>query len=72
MRIAPSPPRKIVSPVSEASKVIDAGVSGVDNCEAFELEPEPNGCAANLGAYGGTESAMTQAEAGHCVCEEGP
>jgi hypothetical protein len=54
--------------LSSGSPLIDAGVSGVEACLDYELEPEPNGCALNLGYYGGTEEAATKAGADHCVC----
>ena len=40
----------------------------MEACLDYELEPEPNGCALNLGYYGGTEEAATKAGADHCVC----
>ena len=55
--------------LSSASPLIDAGPSGVDHCGDFSEEPEPNGCAANYGAYGGTDEAATKAGADHCVCD---
>jgi hypothetical protein len=55
--------------LSSGSPLIDMGLSGVEQCPFFELEPEPNGCAANLGAYSNTPEAATKANAEHCVCE---
>jgi hypothetical protein len=54
--------------LNSASPLIDAGMSGVENCEHFKNEPKPNGCAANLGAYGNTDEAATKAGAPHCEC----
>jgi hypothetical protein len=57
--------------LSSGSPLIDAGLSGMDACLDYELEPEPNGCATNLGYYGGTSEAATKAGADHCVCPVG-
>jgi hypothetical protein len=54
--------------LSSGSPLIDAGLSGMDACLDYELEPEPNGCATNLGYYGGTSEAATKAGADQCVC----
>ena len=54
--------------LNSASPLIDAGLSGVENCEHFKNEPAPNGCAANLGAYGNTAEAASKAGAPHCEC----
>jgi hypothetical protein len=54
--------------LSSGSPLIDAGLSGMEACLDYELEPEPNGCALNLGYYGGTAEAATKAGADHCVC----
>jgi hypothetical protein len=54
--------------LSSASPLIDAGPYGLDYCVDFKNEPEPNGCAANYGAYGNTTEAATKPGADHCVC----
>jgi hypothetical protein len=54
--------------LKSASPLIDAGLSGEGQCEAYALEPEPNGCAANIGYYGDSDEAATKAGASHCVC----
>jgi len=51
------------------SSCIDAG----SPLSPFCGEPEPNGCAVNLGAYGGTKKAASKPGATHCtVCEPAP
>ena len=55
----------------ESSKSARTGcpfTAGLDYCADFFEEPEPNGCAANYGAYGNTAEAATKAGAEHCVC----
>jgi len=47
------------------SPAIDTGFPGADHCP----EPEPNGCRANMGAYGGTAEATSAAGADHCACD---
>ena len=44
------------------SEAIDAG----DPDATYDLEPEPNGCRLNLGAYGGTKEAASLEGAEHC------
>ena len=56
--------------LSSASPLIDVGFGGGNNCEFYLLEPAPNGCARNLGYYGGTDEASTKAGAQHCDCSE--
>ena len=46
------------------SPCIDVGGEGVTYC----LEPQPNGCRVNMGAYGNTTAATTKEGAGHCPC----
>ncbi len=48
------------------SPAIDSGFPGSDYCS----EPEPNGCRANMGAYGGTSEATSAEGAEHCTCGE--
>ena len=50
-----------------ASPCVDAG----DPASGFDLEPEPNGCRANMGAYGGTGGATSAAGATHCAPGDG-
>ena len=47
------------------SPSIDTGKPGADYC----LEPEPNGCAVNMGAYGNTDEAASAPGADHCECQ---
>lgn len=49
-----------------SSPAIDAGKSGSDYCN----EPEPNGGAANLGAYGNTPQAVSKIGSPHVPCDE--
>ena len=46
------------------SPCIDAGKTSAEYC----LEPQPNGCRVNMGAYGNTAAAMSAAGAEHCPC----
>ena len=51
--------------LAPTSAAIDHGLA-VSECSA---EPEPNGCRANAGAYGGTAEATTTTGGSHCaVC----
>jgi hypothetical protein len=49
-----------------SSGALDAGKDGSDYC----AEPEPNGCAANLGAYGNTAEATSAIGVDHCPCPD--
>jgi len=49
-----------------SSPAIDAGKSGSDFCN----EPEPNGGAANLGAYGNTDEATSKIGSSHVPCDD--
>ena len=54
--------------LSSDSPAIDAGLAGTDYCN----EPAPNGCSANLGAYGNTPVATSAPTAEHCACQPDP
>jgi hypothetical protein len=49
-----------------SSPAIDAGKDGSDYCN----EPEPNGGAANLGAYGNTDEATSKIGSSHVPCDD--
>ena len=51
-----------IDTLAAGSPCIDAG----DPASPYAAEPDPNGCAANLGAYGNTETAATADGAPHC------
>ena len=51
--------------LSPGSPAIDLA----DSASPFCLEPDPNGCRANAGAYGGTPAATASvADTPHCPC----
>ena len=54
------------APAGAGSPAIDAGKSGSDFCN----EPEPNGGAANLGAYGNTDEATSKIGSAHEPCDD--
>ena len=56
---------------TSASALIDGGPMGEANCGLFAEEPSPNGCALNLGLFGGTAGAQSAAQADHCACPPG-
>ena len=59
--------------LSSASAHIDAGYPDDGLCAGYAQEPSPNGCAPNMGFYGNTSEAATQAGAEHCECvDEAP
>ena len=51
--------------LTSGSPCVDAGKPASDYCN----EPEPNGCRANIGAYGNTSQAASIDGAEHCGCE---
>jgi len=48
--------------LQSGSPAIDAG----DPASDYSFEPEPNGCRANMGAYGNTVDAASAEGAQHC------
>jgi hypothetical protein len=50
-----------------ASPCIDAAAPASDYC----FEPGPNGCRANIGAWGNTAHAVSAVDAEHCPCDDG-
>jgi len=49
-----------------SSSALDSGKPGSDYCN----EPEPNGCMANLGAYGNSVEATSAIGGDHCPCTD--
>ena len=47
---------------TQCSPAVDAG----DLASDYSLEPSPNGCRVNMGAYGNTAEAATDPNATHC------
>ena len=51
--------------LSSNSPALDMGKASTSVCE----EAEPNGCAPNLGAFGGTEASTPSGSGVHCPCD---